>query len=286
MATAEIDRQMAVTSALGSFTTPEYLVTFLHDRWVTPLQNILLREGEESAAWKSILATLNDLLWSVQPKRNPEERRKLVKLLPDLLQRLYASLQEIEWTNDEREIFLGRLVESHATAVKASLASTPAVSLAEAAAIPEATPATATVADGKAAPVATPAENALADGSVAGRATAAAQPAQAPKQLLAGDDHFLTLASNLARGTWIEFAQDGGALVSSKLAWISPLRGNYLFTNRQGRQAFSLSREELAERFRNDLARPVEAEPLLDRALSNLMASLAQPTEEVAPAPG
>jgi hypothetical protein len=58
----------------------------------------------------------------------------------------------------------------------------------------------------------------------------------------------------------------------SKLAWVSPLRGTYLFCNRQGQKASSMTVEELAERFRNDRARLVEAEPLVDRAFTTMMA--------------
>ena len=62
----------------------------------------------------------------------------------------------------------------------------------------------------------------------------------------------------------------------AKLAWISPLRGTYLFTNRQGLKALSMNAEELAERFRTDRARLVEAAPLIDRAFGSVMASFAE----------
>jgi hypothetical protein len=88
------------------------------------------------------------------------------------------------------------------------------------------------------------------------------------------DDQFLEIARSLERGMWIEFEGDDGQLAFAKLAWISPLRGTYLFTNRQGQKALSMTAEELAERFRADRARPVEAEPLLDRALSTVMGQL------------
>ena len=40
------------------------------------------------------VATLEDLVWSVQPKRSPEDRRHLVALLPSLLKRLSAGMQQ------------------------------------------------------------------------------------------------------------------------------------------------------------------------------------------------
>src|SRR5205085_2088170 len=80
-------------------------------------------------------------------------------------------------------------------------------------------------------------------------------------------DRYAELAATLERGMWIEFEGEDGQLAFAKLAWVSPLRGTYLFTNRQGQKAVSLTADELADRFRKDRARLVEAEPLVDRAL-------------------
>ena len=92
---------------------------------------------------------------------------------------------------------------------------------------------------------------------------AGAGRAEAPEVI---DDNYLEIAQNLERGMWIEFEDEDGQLAFAKLAWVSPLRGTYLFTNRQGQKALSMTAEELAERFRADRARLVEAEPLIDRA--------------------
>jgi hypothetical protein len=89
-------------------------------------------------------------------------------------------------------------------------------------------------------------------------------------------DHYAEIAATLERGMWIEFEAEGGQLAFAKLAWVSPLRGTYLFTNRQGQKAVSLTADELADRFRNDRARLVEAEPLVDRAFVKMMSSIGE----------
>ena len=76
----------------------------------------------------------------------------------------------------------------------------------------------------------------------AGRAGAAR--AGAPELI---DDEYLEIAHSLERGMWIEFESEDGQLAFAKLAWISPLRGTYLFTNRQGQKALSMTAEELAD---------------------------------------
>ena len=93
------------------------------------------------------------------------------------------------------------------------------------------------------------------------------------------------LAAGLDRGMWVEFEGEDGQLAFAKLAWVSPLRGTYLFTNRQGQKAVSLTADELAERFRTDRARLVEAEPLIDRAFTSMVQTLEQKFGEVAAAP-
>jgi hypothetical protein len=60
---------------------------------------------------------------------------------------------------------------------------------------------------------------------------------------------------------------------------VSPLRGTYLFTNRQGQKALSMTADQLAERFRSDRARLVEAEPLVDQAFTSMMASFGDTAE-------
>ena len=90
------------------------------------------------------------------------------------------------------------------------------------------------------------------------------------------DDEYLEIARGIERGVWVEFEGEDGQLAFAKLAWVSPLRGTYLFTNRQGQKALSMTAEELAERFRADRARLVEAEPLIDRAFSSVLTQLGE----------
>jgi hypothetical protein len=188
-------------------------------------------------------------------------------MLRNLLKRLHGGLHYVTFDPGERERFMSNLVEAHAAAVKPSLGSStvPTVAVAEAAAAA--------------------AEEASAHGDVetAAKARALAE-AMAPAEPLPPpepepeilNDRFAELASSLERGMWVEFEGDDGQLAFAKLAWVSPLRGTYLFTNRQGQKAVSLTADELAERFRGDRARLVEAEPLVDRAFVSMMASLEQ----------
>ena len=258
VARSEIERR------IESHPVPTFLAAFLRQYWIGALTHVYLANGEESEAWTSAVTTLEDLVWSVQPKRSSEERKHLVALLPSLLKRLNGGMLSQTWTNDDRERFMSNLVEAHAAAVKPSLAhvDSPTAAVAE--------QAKAQVEVAKAA----------GDEAMASRAAALAEamapappaPVQEEREIL--DDEYLEIARHLERGMWVEFESDDGQLAFAKLAWVSPLRGTYLFTNRQGQKALSITAEELAGHFRTDKARLVEAEPLIDRAFSSMMAQM------------
>ena len=257
VARAEIERRLEMQPA------PSFLAAFLRDKWIGTVTQLYLSAGEDSDAWTAALSMLDDIIWSVQPKRHADDRKKLVAMLPHLLKRLHAGLQNVVWEPGQREQFMSNLVEAHAASVKPSLASVP---------VP-------TTVVSEAAKVA--AEQARAKGDMEGAARARAladamAPAPPPPPppgpgIEIVQDHYAELATTLERGAWIEFEGEGGQLAFAKLAWVSPLRGTYLFTNRQGQKAVSLTADELADRFRNDRARLVEAEPLVDRAFVSMM---------------
>jgi len=259
VARSEIERR------LREFPAPNFLASFLREKWVNNLTQVHLNQGEESEAWNSALATLDDLVWSVQPKRQTEDRRRLVAMLRNLLKQLHGGLHNVTWELGERETFMSNLVEAHAAAVKPSLASTP---------LP-------TVAVAEAATAAAEQATAKGDIETANKARALAvamtpapqapEPEPVPEPV---QDRFAEVAASLERGMWVEFEGEDGHLAFAKLAWVSPLRGTYLFTNRQGQKAVSLTADELAERFRTDRARLVEAAPLVDRAFVSMIAKL------------
>jgi hypothetical protein len=259
VARSEIERR------LREFPAPNFLASFLREKWVNTLTQVHLNQGEESEAWNSALATLDDLVWSVQPKRLTEDRRRLVAMLRNLLKQLHGGLHNVAWEPGERETFLSNLVEAHAAAVKPSLASTPLPTVA----VAEAATAAAEQATAKGDIETANKARALAEAMTPAPQAPEPEPVPEPVQ-----DRFAEVAASLERGMWVEFEGEDGHLAFAKLAWVSPLRGTYLFTNRQGQKAVSLTADELAERFRTDRARLVEAAPLVDRAFVSMMAKL------------
>ena len=201
----------------------------------------------------------------MQPKKTPEDRKHLVALLPSLLKRIAAGVPGPQWAPGERESFMANLVEAHAAAVKPALATVASPT----AAVAEAAQRRGRGCEGVRA---TPKRAARAEALAV--AMAPAEPAAPDAGPAVLDDEYLEIARGMDRGMWVEFEDDDGQLSFAKLAWISPLRGNYLFTNRQGQRALSMTAEELAAQFRANRARLVEAEPLIDRAFTRVISEL------------
>ena len=263
----------AIEKRIETSPVPNFLAAFLRQQWQGALEHVYLDQGEESEGWGSVVGTLEDLVWSVQPKRSVEDRRHLVALLPSLLKRLSAGMQHRGWQPDDREAFMSNLVEAHAAAVKPSLSAdrSPTAAVAEQARA-EAEIAKAAGDEAKAAKA-----EALADAMQ----QAEPEPVEPEREVIADD--YLEIAQSLERGVWIEFEAEDGQLAFAKLAWVSPLRGTYLFTNRQGQKALSMTAEDLAARFRADRARVVEAEPLIDRAFTSMISQIEEKFPDDAP---
>ncbi len=269
---AEVVARGEVERRIVEHPVPQFLAEFLRTLWLRALSTVHARDGEDSEGWSQAVATLDDLVWSVQPKKVADDRKQLVALLPSLLKRMAAATRDSGWAADARERFMSNLVEAHAAAVKPSLA---AVEL----------PTAAVAEQAKIAAVQAKAAGDIAAAQRAeqlAEAMTQAEPAPAPVEPEVIEDHYLEIAQSLERGMWIEFESDDGQLAFAKLAWVSPLRGTYLFTNRQGQRALSMTADELAERFRRDQARLVEAEPLIDRALSSVLSTLSDKFPEPA----
>jgi hypothetical protein len=96
-----------------------------------------------------------------------------------------------------------------------------------------------------------------------------AQPADA-----GGSDEHSRMAKSLQEGDWVEFRDEDDVRRPARLSYISPLKGTYLFVNRQGKKVGEYSLYQLAREFRTGAAVMLEAVPLFDRAMTSLVGAL------------
>jgi hypothetical protein len=253
MAEAAKSAKSAVALRIGTGEVVAIVEAFLENKWVSVLTIAYSVEADKPGAVKNATQTMDDLIWSVKPKITADERKQLIGKLPKLLSTLNKWLDVIKWQDADRLQFFAELAECHASIVRAPLEISPERQL----------------------EIAMEAAQKAAERRLELERKAAAEAAAANTPAPPQDDDSTIEADGLTRGMWLEFDQDDGSTRKVKLAWISPLRTLYIFATSARQEAFSLSGEALAQRFRDQQVRVFRADGLVSRALSQAMGQMA-----------
>lgn len=223
-----------------------FLTPFLTHAWREVLARAWLTGQNDPTAWDRALTTMEQLIWSTQPKTEAEERRQLVSVLPDLVRQLNVGLDAIEWAGEARTTFTRRLIATHMLAIRPSKSA------------------------------ASDSETAALDESASQEAMQALDQRRADK-LAGSSDDFDAVAQGFSRGVWFDFLGESGTKQRCRLSWISPLRTRFLFTNRDGFDAFVRSEREVAALLRRGELQVIDQEPIVSRALDRLMSQAETP---------
>lgn len=239
---ASIAATNEVSLRVGTGEVVAFVETFLENRWTKVLTLAYSVKEEKPYAVEDAIKTMDDLIWSVQPKLSLQQRQELLNRLPAILARLNKWLSLIKWEDADRVQFFADLAECHASIVRAPLDLSPerqieiAVEVAQQAA-----------------------ERRLAKRAEA-ESKAEAEPPPPP------DEHVDTV-TELERGVWLEFTKKTGGTNKVKLAWVSPMRSLYIFTTGDKEKTFQVTAEELEQTFREKRAKILQLEKVVDRAL-------------------
>ena len=243
---ASIAATHEVSLRVGTGEVVAFVETFLESRWTKVLTLAYSVKEEKPYAVEDAIKTMDDLIWSVQPKLTLQQRQELLNRLPAILARLNKWLSLIKWEDADRVQFFADLAECHASIVRAPLDLSPerqieiAVEVAQQAA-----------------------ERRLAKRAEA-ESKAEAEPTPEP------DEHVDTV-TELERGVWLEFTKKTGGTNKVKLAWVSPMRSLYIFTTGDKEKTFQVSAEELEQTFREKRAKILQLDKVVDRALMEVL---------------
>ncbi len=94
-----------------------------------------------------------------------------------------------------------------------------------------------------------------------------------PAGNLVHDEH-TRLVAGLKEGAWVELRNEAQKWQPARLSYISPVKGIFLFVNRQGRTVGEYSVAQLAREFRSGRAAVLDSVPLFDRAMTSLVGVL------------
>ena len=259
----------AVETCLEDAEVPEVLRRFLRTTWREVLQQALDQEGAAGAAWGRRCQALTDLMWSIAPKTTVEDRRKMVMLLPRLLDELRDGMSQIGRSLPEIDAALDALEPIHMTCLRGEQ--------------PPLKP-----------PVPAAAAGARSSGEVADMIRAIQQDMNGNEEvLLQGaaerddtapveetapssnepEDEFTAMAADMQLGTWLEFAFEDKKR-RAKLAWKSAVMGEYVFVDRKYKVVAERTLSSLAADLRHGRATQVEDVAMFDRALDKVLNGL------------
>ena len=244
---------MAVASELHAWLAgplPTAVTDLLDHEWRAVLVKIHLEDGPDSEAWQKALATAGDLVDSVSPRRNAQERQVLARRLPELIKALGGGFERIKVDGDRRRALLDGLFSLHAASLRGAELPPPAPIAVEHSAPaeyqPEAEPSLAC--------------RALDDGEIKVESISLESPATT---MLPTQD-----VGALQRGDWVEYTRPNEAPVRYRLSWISPQRGIFLLTNPESPNAIAISPEAMSLQVQRGEVRILSTEPIFDRALT------------------
>ncbi len=253
--------QRAVKDFRNGTVLPPLIDDFLAEHWVGVLQAIAVREHSD-ADWQAANEAMRDLAWSVGAKKSPDERLRLIGLLPGLLAKLNKGLDSVGAGAAQRSAFFDALVQLHSSALKGDPPA-PAASVAVVPAEPAA--AFSPAAEG----------DLLVTRSIDhGVEVEDVILVGASPVWRADDREIFRLVSKLKRGDWVEFRDEENNTSRERLNWISPQRGILLFSNHRSAKAISIAPEALARQIRDGKARIVHEESIFERALSGALESM------------
>ena len=217
---------------------------FVSDAWSKVLVYIFITQGHESQAWLDAAATLDDLLWVLQPLTDEHDIARREDRIPELITELEAgiTLANLSEATDQ----MARLVETIEEIHRADLAfideanniSLPKLAVAEQ---PE---------------------------LILVSERSQPQPIEeAPAELLAEVDA-------INEGRWVELREDSNNLIRCKLATIVQPGNRYVFVNRKGMKVCERTRHALAFALDAGELQLLDDTEMFDRALEAVIGNL------------
>ena len=286
-----INAAIAIRRAFDGVQLESYLREFLLETWVKVMVAATLRERSQPDFAKKFRDMVSDLVWSVQPKINPDDRKRLVKTIPAVLNTLREGLQLIEQPSAQTQEFFTRLMASHAQAVKALEVAYGAAPVdtglikkrLDEVRIVEPPPPEEGVDEQLTIPAAVVRSAAAANHAEVN--VLDSPPTVAPEEMIPieqlSDGQIDDMIEGWERGSWFDL-YTGQQSERVRLRWISPRRNFYLFTSAETGKAHSLAPLVLRGYVRAGRIRSAEAAPLFERVVGNLMRDLGAPAAEPA----
>jgi hypothetical protein len=233
--------RQAIEERLSDKTTVPFVSNFLRDAWVKYLCRLLINSQNDTTQLSNAMITTDDLLWSIEPKSDTLERARMLAKVPVIESQIRSGIAQIEWPGEHVKAFFAALDDRWAGAV-----------------IGEPIMVTETGVDNF-------------------HAGAVTQPAPVENPIDEDEqqeDAAMQLVTELEPGTVVELTKDDGAVFVYKVGWVSEAKTRILLTNRLNSAPLIVTAKYLAERYRSGKMQLMDRQPLMDRALNNMLDAL------------
>jgi hypothetical protein len=281
-----INTTIQVRRAFERVDLEPYIKEFLLGPWVKVLVAASVRSETQPGFAKAFRDVIHELVWSVQPKASTEDRNKLVKMIPSMVRVLRDGLSLVNVSERDRDQFFGKLMESHAMAVKpvdqaayikSSLLTSELRAKIDGMQLSGMFPVT-TVPGGIRVPtgqIMRAAKEHHADIVMPDPLTDIARldPVE--------DARVQEEIGRWQRGNWFKL-WDGTEFIRVKLRWMSPLRTLFLFAGEHDHKAHVLSADMLKSYLARKYIEPLESVGLTKRAVDAVVADFESAPERAA----
>ncbi len=123
----ELERQISqrLTEQMVPIRTTAGVRRFVTGGWATVLAESMQRHGDKSETTLEYLRATDDLLWSLRLPDHPQSRKRLLAMLPGLLQRLRAGMSMLGVPDGEQQQVMDDLMAVHTEALRPGKTPTP-----------------------------------------------------------------------------------------------------------------------------------------------------------------
>jgi hypothetical protein len=229
---------------------PKVVISLIDDGWTHILRLRLLQKGLGSPEWTNSVKLLDQLIWSVLPKQDPNDRKELLQTIPLLVKELKSSLAGASFNQAKIRAHLEALQTFHIQCVNGDNLQQEALQAFER----------------------RPEINNIIRQEVL--------PLIPAEKKIISDEDALEKATTLKIGTWLEVSGENLPR-QIKLSWLSNLTGYCLFVSHHGLKEADLSLAELAGLFQKGQAQIIDQfESLMDRAHVSMMTAINNQPDE------
>ncbi len=223
----------AMDNSMRGKELPAAIAEFLREVWQDVLLVDYVRKEEEPGHWQASVQAMDELIISVLPPADENQRAQILKFLPSMIKALRSGLKRISYDKNAQSRFFKELAVWHIILM-----------------------------DKK--------ENQTSTSAESKRIVPAIQTAEISPEVLPGSS--AKQISNLAENSWVAFELESGRQWG-KLVWQSKATGVMHFVGKNGIKMMEISAVELAEKFHQKQAALIELndKTITERVLSNLM---------------